>query len=249
MAVLLQGLFAFWLLALVAARPVTLVVSAASDLAFALPELAARFTQESGVQVLFNFGSTGQLAQQIERGAPVDLFLAANAAFVERLEAQGLLLPGSQRPYAIGRLVLWTRPDSPLVLAGLADLLKPQVRRVALANPDHAPYGVAAREALQAAGLWEALQDKLILAENVRQAWQYAATGNVDAALIALSLVVSRPGRWWLVPEHLHRPILQVLAIPKAARHVPQAQRLAAFITGPQGQAVLRRYGFGIPAP
>jgi molybdate transport system substrate-binding protein len=229
------------------AEPVTLTVSAAADLMPALQEVGQRFTQETGIQLRFNFGSTGQLAQQIERGAPVDLFLAANLAFVEELERQGLVVPGTKALYARGRLALWTRADSPLTLERLEDLARPEVRRIAIAHPDHAPYGVAAREALQAVGLWEALQPKLVLGESVRQALLYAERGNVDAALVALSLSLASAGRWVLVPEELHQPLDQALAVIRGTRHEPEARQLAAYLTGPQGRSILQKYGFMLP--
>ncbi len=236
------------------AAPVTLTVSAASDLTVAFAEIARQFEAETGTKIVFNFGSSGQLAQQIEQGAPVDVFAAADASFVETLERQGLILPDTRRLYARGRIVLWTRADSPLALGRIEDLARPAVRRVAIANPDHAPYGIVAREALQTAGVWEATQPKLVLGENVRQALQYAETGNVDAAIVALSLVAaatpgSTTGRWTLVPQDLHRPLDQALAVIKGTTHEPQARAFADFVTGARGQAILRTYGFERPGP
>ncbi|HZU05516.1 MAG TPA: molybdate ABC transporter substrate-binding protein [Chloroflexota bacterium] len=229
------------------AAPGTLTVSAAADLMPALQEVGQRFTQETGIQLRFNFGSTGQLAQQIERGAPVDLFLAANRAAIEELERQGLVVPGTKALYARGRLALWTRADSPLALERLEELARPEVRRIALAHPDHAPYGVAAREALQAVGLWEALQPKLVLGENVRQALLYAERGDVDVALVALSLSLASAGRWVLVPEGLHQPLDQALAVIKGTRHESEARQFAAYLRGPQGRPIMQKYGFVLP--
>lgn len=228
-------------------QPVTLLVSAAADLTFALQELGPHFERHTGIKVTFNFGATGQLAQQIEQGAPVDLFAAANEAYIDRLDKQGLILAGSKMPYARGHLTLWTRADSPLRLSSLDDLLQPQVQRVAIANPSHAPYGLAAKQALQAAGLWRLLKPKLVMGENVRQTLQYAATGNVDAAIIALSLSMQHDGLWVQIPERLHRPIVQTLAILKRTPYVSEARQFAAFITGPQGQPIMKKYGFVLP--
>ena len=121
------------------------------------------------------------------------MFAAANVSFVEELERQGLILPDTKQMYARGRITLWTRADSSLQITSLADLTRPEVQRLAIANPDHAPYGVAARQAMQTAGIWEAVQNKLVLGENVRQTLQYAETGNVDVAIVALSLSVPAP--------------------------------------------------------
>ncbi len=180
--------------------PGPLTVSAAADLTYAFQEIGKAFEAETGHTVVFNFGSTGQLAQQIEQGAPVDVFAAANVSFIDELEQQGLILTDTKQLYARGRLALWLRADSPLEISHIEDLTQPGVRRIAIANPDHAPYGMAAREALQAAGVWEAVQPRLVLGENVRQTLQYAETGNVDVAIVALSLCVPAgspvAGRW-----------------------------------------------------
>ncbi|RMF86064.1 MAG: molybdate ABC transporter substrate-binding protein [Nitrospinota bacterium] len=227
--------------------PLTLTVSAASDLTYAFQEIGDLFRAETGIRVLFNFGSTGQLAQQIMQGAPVDLFAAANVSFMEELERQGLIIPETKTLYGRGRLTLWTRKDDPLYIASLEDLARPEIRRIAIANPSHAPYGMAAREALQSAGLWTVLQPKLILGENVRQALQYAETGNVDVAIVALSLSLRGGGEWVLIPQELHRPIDQVLAVIKGTPHEEAARRFAAFINGPQGRPIMRKYGFILP--
>lgn len=234
-----------------AAQPATLTVSAASDLTYAFTEIGKQFEAETGHRVVFNFGSTGQLTQQIEQGAPVDVFAAANVSFVEELERQGLILPDTKQLYARGRITLWTRADSPLQITSLADLTRPEVRRIAIANPDHAPYGVAARQAMQTAGIWEAVQPKLVLGENVRQTLQYAETGNVDAAIVALSLSVpaagGTAGRWMVISQELHPPIDQALAVIKGTKHEAAARAFAAFVNGPQGRQIMRKYGLVLP--
>ncbi len=234
-----------------AVQPATLTVSAASDLTYAFGEIGKQFEAETGHKVVFNFGSTGQLTQQIEQGAPVDVFAAANVSFVEDLERQGLILPDTKQMYARGRITLWTRADSPLQITSLADLTRPEVRRIAIANPDHAPYGVAARQAMQTAGIWEAVQPKLVLGENVRQTLQYAETGNVDVAIVALSLSVpaagGTSGRWTLIPQELHPPIDQALAVIKDTKHEAAARAFATFVNGPQGRQIMRKYGLVLP--
>lgn len=226
---------------------VTLTVSAAASLTPAFQNLGQRFTEQTGIAVTFNFAASGKLAQQIVSGAPVDLFAAANVDFVEGLERQNLILPGTKQVYARGRLTLWTRLDSALRLTRLEEVAQPEVRRIALANPTHAPYGVAARQALQTLGLWERLESKWILGENVRQALQYAATGNVDAAVVALSLSQQSDGRWTLVPDTLHQPIEQGMAVIKTSPHAQQARQFANFVMSAPGQTILRRYGFDRP--
>jgi molybdate transport system substrate-binding protein len=226
---------------------VTLTVSAASDLGPAFREIGSLFEAQTGIKTSFNFGSTGQLAQQIERGAPVDLFAAADVGRIDALEAKGLILPVTRKAYALGRITLWTRADSALRFERIEDLLRPEVQRVAIANPDHAPYGVAARQAMQSAGIWERMQDRLVLAENAQQALQYAQTGNVDAAIVPLSLSDHGGARWVLVPAELHKPIIQTLAVIKRTTHEREARKFADFVTGPQGQELLRKYGFALP--
>jgi molybdate transport system substrate-binding protein len=232
--------------------PVTLTISAASDLTRAFTEVGAAFEAATGTKVVFNFGSTGQLAQQIEQGAPVDVFAAANASYIDQLDAKGLILSDTKQRYANGRIVLWTRADSELQLERLEDLALPGVRRVAIANPDHAPYGTAAREALRAVGLWAGVQPKLVLGENVRQALQYAETGNVDAAIVALSLVVPAAmaedvdGRYVLVPEDLHAPLDQTVAVIRSTAHEREARAFAEFVGSPAAREIMRKYGFGV---
>jgi molybdate transport system substrate-binding protein len=230
-----------------ASAPVTLTVSAAADLNYVFPELGKLWKQETGNQVTFNFGSTGQLAQQIERGAPVDIFAAANKKFVEDLDKKGLMRSETKALYGVGRITLWQKGGSNLEIKDITDLAKPEVQRVAIANPDHAPYGTAAREALQSVGLWDAIQPKLVLGENVKQTQQYAETGNVDVAIVALSISVNKPGKWTLIPSDLHKPLEQMLALPKNAPHPEAAKQFATFINGERGRPLMRKYGFVLP--
>ncbi len=224
-----------------------IVVAAASDLTFAFRELGERFEEETGTRVVFNFGSSGQLAQQILHGAPVDLFASANQRFVDELEEAGRLVPGTRAVYARGYLALWTRADAPQVPERIEELTRPEFRRIAIANPQHAPYGVAAREALQSTGLWEALQPRLVYGENIRQTLQFAESGNVDVAIVALSLALATDGQWVQIPDHLHQPLDQALAVVRGSANEADARRFAALVTGEEGQAVLCRHGFGIP--
>ncbi|MGI8835034.1 MAG: molybdate ABC transporter substrate-binding protein [Pyrinomonadaceae bacterium] len=231
------------------ASPTTsaLTVSAAADLTPAFEEIGKMFEQESGIKVTFNFGSTGQLAQQIEQGAPVDLFAAANVSFVDELEKKKLILSETKALYARGRITLWTRNDSPLRLERVEDLARPEVRRIAIANPEHAPYGMAAREAMQAAGVFDQIKARLVFGENISQTLQFAESGNVDAAIVALSLSSQSNGRWVLIPEALHKPLNQALAVISGTHHQPEARRFAAFVNSEKGRPVMRKYGFILP--
>ncbi|MEW6231633.1 MAG: molybdate ABC transporter substrate-binding protein [Chloroflexota bacterium] len=224
-----------------------ITVAAAADLTGAFPEMARAFQASSGTRVVLILGSSGQLAQQIAQGAPVDVFAAADEGYVNGLEARGLVLPDTKFVYAQGRLALWTPSASPLRLESLSDLLRPEVRRIALANPDHAPYGIAARETLVNSGLWDSLYPKLVFGENVRQAQQYVETGNVDAAFLALSLCINSPGHYVLVPQELHHPLRQTAAVIKGSRNEGAARGFLAFLAAPSGRSILSRYGFALP--
>ena len=247
-AFLMVALLVPWTLTPVAAQSdVTLTVSAAADLTPAFEELGQLFEAQTGVRIDFNFGSTGQLTDQIKAGAPVDVFAAANIAYIDELEELGLIVPDTKALYGKGRIVLWTLADSPLTIDDLQDLTSSDVQRIAIANPDHAPYGVAAREALESAGLWDTLQDKLILGENVADTLNYAATGNVDVAIVALSLAIQGDGTWTLIPEELHAPLDQALAVIAGTEHEAEARLFAAFVNNETGRDVMRSYGFVLP--
>jgi molybdate transport system substrate-binding protein len=224
-----------------------IIVAAASDLAPAFEEIGRTFEQAHHVKVTFSFGSSGMLARQIENGAPMDLFAAANSQYIDDLDRKGLIVPGTRSLYARGRITIWTTKDSALKIEKIEDLIRPEVKRIAIANPEHAPYGTVALEALQQAGLWEQIQPRVIYGENIRQTLQFAQTGNVDVALIALSLSLQSDGRWVLVPQELHRPLDQALGVIKGAGQEHVAREFAAFINSPQGLEIMRKYGFSLP--
>jgi molybdate transport system substrate-binding protein len=232
-----------------AADGASLTVFAASDLAFALRDLVPRFEAARGAKVTVVLGSTGQLAKQVEEGAPADVFFAANVAFVDALRQRGAVLADTQTLYARGRIVLASRRSTGPRLSGLADLLRPEVRRVAVANPDHAPYGRAAVEALEAAGLWERVRPKLVYGENVRHALQFLESGAVEAAIVALSIAGPPDVEHVLIDAGLHRPLDQAAAVTAGSPRPDLARAFLAFVTGPEGRAVLERYGFVPPRP
>ena len=221
-----------------------LTVAAAADLTPAFEELGRAFESATKTKVVFAFGSTGMLTRQIENGAPFDLFAAASISYIDELDQKGLIIPDSRAIYARGRITLWTTNDSPIRLQGIEDLARPEVQRVAIANPDHAPYGLAAKQALQSAEVWDRVQPKLVYGDNIRQTLQYAETGNVEVAIVSLSLSIDSNGRWTLIPEELHQPIDQGLAIMKSTKNEPAARAFAAFLTSPQGKAIMKKYGF-----
>jgi molybdate transport system substrate-binding protein len=226
---------------------VHLTVAAAADLQFAFTELGTLFERQTGHKVTFVFGSTGQLAQQIANGAPYDLFAAANVSFVDDLAEKSLVLPDTVALYARGRIVLAVNRNAGATAVHLEDLLSRDITHVAIANPDHAPYGVAAREALQAAGVWEQIQDRLVLGENVRQTLQYIQTGDAKAGIVALSIANVPEITWTLVDESLHTPLDQALAVVASSQHAAAAGEFAAFINSQTGRPLMKKYGFLLP--
>jgi molybdate transport system substrate-binding protein len=230
------------------------IVAAASDLNFALTEIASQYARERGERVDLVFGSSGTLARQVADGAPFELFLSADEAFVQQLADAGLTRDNGVL-YGIGRLVLFAPAGSPLRpeegLDGLARLLASgRVTRFAIANPEHAPYGRAAEAALRKRGVWIDLQPRLVLGENVTQAAQFATTGGAVGGLIAYSLAlapnVRRRGSFTLIPETDHAPLRQRMVLLKRAG--PTARRFYRYLQEPAARALLERYGFALPA-
>lgn len=230
----------------------TVTVAAAADLQFAMQDIVARYQKETGTVVKVVYGSSGNFFQQLQNGGPFDLFFSANIEYAKQLEAAGFAEPGSLYEYATGALVLWARKDSKVDFAkGLRGLASPAVRKIAIANPDHAPYGQAAMAALRAEAVYEQVSEKLVLGENVSQAATFALSGAADAGLLALSLVVSPnmkdKGRYLEVPASEYPPIRQACVILKSSPNKREAQRFVAFIKTPQIAQVLKGYGFGVP--
>ncbi len=227
-----------------------LLVAAAADLRPAFTALGEQFEAATGEAVTFSFGSSGQLAQQLLQGAPMDLFASADRAYVDRVVAGGVGDPATQRTYAFGRLVLWSRADAGSAWEDLGALAADDgLTNLAIANPDHAPYGQAAAEALRTAGVLEQLQPKLVYGENVADTQRLAATGNADAAIIARSLAVAADeadgGHWTLLDEGLHEPLEQQLVVTTDdPARATVAERFIGYVTGDDGRAVMRRYGF-----
>lgn len=228
-------------------------IAAASDLKFALEEIGAKFRTETGQGVRLTFGSSGNFARQIEQGAPFEMFLSADEDLVERLSKAGLTRDGGT-PYAIGRIVILVPKGSPVKpdgdLTGLrAALDAQQVKQFAIANPEHAPYGRAAEQALRHAKLWDALQGRLVLGENVSQAAQFAASGNAQGGIVAYSLVLAPAmrdqGEFALVPDDTHQPLRQRMVLLRSAS--PAAARFYAYMQGEGARAIMRRFGFALP--
>jgi molybdate transport system substrate-binding protein len=229
------------------------VIAAASDLKFAMEEIAQAFTAKTGKSVRLAFGSSGNFRRQIAEGAPFEMFMSADEGFVFALGKEGYTLDEGAL-YAIGRIVIIVptgsvlKADSELkdLAAGLQD---GRVKKFAIANPEHAPYGRAAQQALTKAGLWDKLQDKLVLGENISQATQFATSGSAQGGIIALSLAlspaVSKLGSYALLPAESHEPLRQRMVLLKKAGET--AKEFYAFVQQPEARAIFRRYGFVLP--
>jgi molybdate transport system substrate-binding protein len=254
----LPALLASALAALAAAVPsraeeAAPLVAAASDLKFALEEIAAAFHRDTGIELRLSFGASGNLTRQIEQGAPFELFFSADETFVARLASQNLTRDDGAL-YAVGRLALFAPHGSPLVpdarLAGLKQLLaRGGDWRFAIANPEHAPYGRAAEQALRASGVWEALRPRLVLGENVSQAARFASSGDTAGGIIshsfALAPELAAKGRFVLLPASLHPPLRQRMVVLKRATE--PAARFHAYVRTPAARAIFTKYGFELP--
>lgn len=223
-----------------------LYVAAASDLYHALTEIGTIFTEETGIQVEFSFGATGLLTQQIQEGAPFDVFLAAHESFIDRLIERNSVIEESKQLYAIGRIVIISSSDEEVELTKQY-LLSPEVSHISIANPEHAPYGKAAKEVLQTWGIWEEIQPKIVLAENIRQAYQYVESGNADVGIIASALTSRTELPFEYIDQMEHEPIVQALGIPVQTESREWADHFIQFVRSGTGQEILRQYGFDIP--
>lgn len=245
----------FWLLSLALMTTLTpaqaepLRVVAAANLQKVFTEaLLPAFTKKTGVTVTPTYGATKALATQIENGAPIDVFVAADTVTVEKLAAEHVVVANTVRPYAIGRLVLWTRRDAARHPQRLQDLADPGYAHVAIANPKTAPYGLAALQALAHDGLTASVTPRLVQAENIGQALQFAQSGNADAALTALSLVIEdKTDPYVLVPDNEHAPIAQSLGLVQTTTQTTQALEFMDFLTGKDAARIWKRYGYELP--
>ena len=228
--------------------PTVIRVAAASDLTLAFAELARRFEQQTGSKVALTFGSSGLLAKHLREGAPFDVFASANTTFVEGLVKDGACDGATQAMYALGHLVVWTKRGSVAPPTRVTELADPRFRRIAIANPENAPYGQAAEQALRALGLHETLKSRLVIGENIRQTMQFAESENAEAALVALSLAVSaKDGVYLPIDAALHAPIKQALVVCKHGGSAEGGRAFARFVNGSEGRAVMRAHGLLLP--
>ncbi len=229
-----------------------LAVAAASDLNFAFRELVTKYEKTTGQHVKLSLGSSGNFYSQIQNGAPFDLYFSADVRYPQKLEESGHAVPGTLYRYAVGRIVLWAPNGSAVdVQKGLAVLTDPAVKKIAIANPKHAPYGRAAVAAMEHFKVHERVKDKLVLGENISQAAQFIESGASDIGIIALSLArapaMKDVGRYWEIPADAHLPLEQGAVILKSAKDREAANMFLEFVKGPQGREIMSRYGFTLP--
>ena len=224
-------------------------VAAAADLAVAFGEVGAAFEKSSGKKVEFSFGSTGLLAKQIAEGAPYDVLAAANMSYIDDVVRADACDDSTKRLYARGRIVLWAKDKAtlPATLEGLRD---PKYAKVALANPEHAPYGLAAQQAMTKAGLWTDLKPRAVYGENVQATMMFAQSGNAEIAIVALSLAVNAGGGYLPIDPELHAPLDQGMVVCKGGSgggKPNEARAFVEFVTSEPGRAIMRKYGFLLP--
>jgi molybdate transport system substrate-binding protein len=247
------GTFTLFLLlvgGLGAAQEIT--VAAAADLQFAMPDIAAHFQQETGKTVKLIYGSSGNFAQQLQNGAPFDMFFSANLDYPKQLEAAGLTEPDTFYQYATGKIVLWVPNASKLDLsAGLRVLLDPSIKKIAIANPEHAPYGKAAMAAMQKNNIYDQVKDRLVLGENISQAASFVASGSADVGIVALALALSPnmkdKGRYVEVPATDYPAIQQACVIMRSSKNKDTARQFLKFIQSSSMKAFFQKYGFTVP--
>ena len=228
-----------------------LTVAAAADLGAPLQEIAENFHKQTGDTVRLSFGSSGNLTTQIENGAPFDLFLSADLGYPERLLKESLAEPGSLMTYAVGAIVLWVPADSTLDVerAGMQILMNPAVKRIAIANPEHAPYGRAAVAALKYFKIYDKVESRLVLGENISQAAQFAESGNAQIGIIALAgaSALDGKGRYWKISQDAYPALQQGAVITAQAKNKELSRKFLEFLNTPESRAILTRYGFAAP--
>ncbi|HEY2545963.1 MAG TPA: molybdate ABC transporter substrate-binding protein [Candidatus Acidoferrum sp.] len=241
------------LLSVAAARAQEVRVAAAADLKFAMQDLGAQFEKQSGTKVDVTYGSSGNFFSQMQNGAPFDVFFSADIDYPRRLESAGLAEPGTLYEYAVGRIAIWTPADAKVDVArlGWKTLLDASVQKIAIANPEHAPYGRAAVAALQKAGIYEQVKAKLVYGENISQAAQFVQSGNAQTGIVAMSLAVSpgmNGGKRWDIPADMYPPIEQAAIVLKAAKNKDGARAFLDFVKSEAGRTTLSKYGFTFSA-
>lgn len=234
-----------------ASRAQEIHVAAAADLTAALPAIIQQFESETHAKIVVSFGSSGNFYQQLQNNAPFDVFLSADVQYPQKLQDAGLTVPGTLAEYATGKIVLWTRNESKVDIAtGLKALTNPSIQKVAIANPQHAPYGKAAEAALKSEGIYDQIASKLVLGENISQTAVFAQTGNADVGIIALSLALNptmkNAGHFVEIPAGDYPPIKQAVVVMKNSKNVDLAKKFQQFLSSPAARQVLQQFGFSV---
>lgn len=238
------------LMTTVTAHAEKITVAAAADLKFAMDEIVTEFNKTNSTnKVEVIYGSSGKFHTQIQQGAPYDLYFSADIAFPRELAKHGMA-SSEVTPYAVGRVVLWSASMDASKLQ-LTSLAEPNINRIAIANPKHAPYGKRAEEALRSSGLWDKVEPKLVYGENIAHTAQFVQTGNAQVGIVALSLALnpdlSSKGGYWLIPDNLHQPLEQGFVITKKAAENKLAKQFADYMSASAARAIMTRYGFVLP--
>ena len=224
-----------------------LTVAAAANLTDVFDDVGRAFKAKTGIDVVFSYGSTAQLATQIDNGAPFDVFAAADTEHVDSLVAAKKLTADSRALYALGQLALWIPEGEQSGIRELKDLAGKQVKFIAIAQPELAPYGQASVDVLRGAGLWETVQPKLVYGTSISMAKQYASSGSANAAFTAYSLVLHEKGTVLKIDPKLYKPIEQALGIVAASPHIEEAKQFRSFLLGPEGRMILANNGYLLP--
>lgn len=229
-----------------------LVVAAAADLSSALKDISDGYEKKTGVHVKLSFGASGALTQQIQNGAPFDVFFSADMDYPQQLITRKQAEADTLYQYAMGKLVMWVPADSPLdVSKGMSILLDASVKKISIANPQHAPYGRAAEAALKHAGVYDQIAGKLVLGENISQAAQFAESGNAQVGFVALAHAIAPSmqgkGKFWEVPADFYPALTQGVVVVSASQHKKEAAQFIEYVKSPESSTLLKKYGFTLP--
>lgn len=221
-----------------------LTIAAASDLTKAFTEIGVIFEKKYNCELTFTFGSTGTQKEQVANGAPFDIFAAADEKAIEELEKDGIVIENSKSLYALGRIGLVVQNKIPLEADDLKDLLNPQIKKIAIANPEHAPYGLAAKQALESAGIWDQVKDKLVYGKNIVDTMTLVTTGNAEAGIIAISIKDDDQVKFSLIDSNLHKPLRQAMGIIKTTENEELARKFIQYVNSEEGRKIMIKYGF-----
>lgn len=224
-----------------------LTIAAAADLVIAFKEIGDLYEKNTGDKLKLIFSSSGTAREQIENGASYDVYASANIKFVDDLIEKDKIIADTKELYAIGRVGVATKVGSPLQVKEVSDLLKTDFKKIAMANPEHAPYGLAAKQALESLGLWEKLKDKMVYGKDIQDTLTLIKSGNVEAGFISLSVVNKDEVNFLLIDDKMHQPLKQAMAVVKGTKLEKEARNFIKFVNGEQGREIMKKYGFVLP--